>query len=79
MNMQQLLQKVLAGQTSFDPPGHSEEDLRKFQLLATLIMKAEELGYLIDVLPHQESETGKHYYDTIVVGGITESGRDVAG
>ncbi|CAD0303069.1 hypothetical protein CFBP2533_04260 [Xanthomonas hortorum pv. pelargonii] len=44
MNMQQLLQKIFAGQTSFDPSGSSEPELHAFQLIAALILKAEELG-----------------------------------
>ncbi|AMJ58482.1 MULTISPECIES: hypothetical protein [Stenotrophomonas] len=79
MNMQQLLQNIVAGHTSFDPSGSSESELRAFQLIAALVLKAEELGYVTDVLLHQESDSGNDYYDTVVVGGITKRGREVAG
>ena len=79
MNMQQLLQKIVAGQTCFDPSSDSEEGLRDFQLVAALILKAEEFGYVTNVIPHQESDSGNDYYDTVVVGGITKNGRQVAG
>jgi len=79
MNMQQLLQKIGSGQTSFDPSGSSEPELRAFQLVAALILNAEELGYVTDVVPHRESDSGNEYYDTVVVGGITKRGREVAG
>jgi hypothetical protein len=79
MNMQQLLQKIVAGQMSFLPAGDSDPHMRDFQLLAALILKAEELGYLTDVLPHQESDSGYDYYDAVVIGKITKNGRHVAG
>jgi hypothetical protein len=34
MNMRQLVQKIVAGQTSFDPFGSSDLELRAFQLVA---------------------------------------------
>lgn len=79
MNMQQLLQEIVAGRSSFDPSGDSEQEFRDFQLVATLILKAKEFGYVTDVLPHQESDSGNDYYDSMVVGSITKSGRRVAG
>lgn len=74
MNMKQLLDKIAKGQMSFQPVSNSVSDMQLFQGIATLIFEAEKLGYITDVIPHQESDTGNDYFDEVVVGGLTEKG-----
>lgn len=75
MNMKQLLNEITNGRVSFQPTSTSTPDMKSFQVVITLILQAEKLGYITDVITHRESGSGNDFYDSVVVGGITKSGQ----
>ena len=78
-SMKNLIKQVMDGRTSFEPENDSLDGLRAFQRVATSLLEAERLGYIQDVIPHQESDSGHDFYDCVVVGSATEHGQSFVG
>ena len=77
--MKDLIKQISDGRTSFEPEDTSLDELRKFQQVATALLEAERLGYIQDVITHQESDSGHNHCDCVVVGSATELGRNFVG
>lgn len=77
--MKHLIKQIVDGRTSFEPEEDSLDGLRKFQQIAASLLEAENLGYVQDVILHQESDSGYDFYDCVVVGSTTERGRQFIG
>ncbi len=74
-SMKNLIKEIVEGRTSFEPDSDSLDGLRTFQQVAASLLEAERLGYIQDVIPHKESDSGHDFYDCVVVGSATERGQ----
>jgi hypothetical protein len=73
----EILKAVAGGKQDFhpEPDDGSDGSRARFQLKARSIIELGRDGYLQDVRPTKESETGQHYIDLVMVGGLTPKGR----
>lgn len=77
--MKNLITQIVDGRTSFEPESDSLDGLRSFQQVAASLLEAETLGYIQDVILHQESDSGHDFYDCVFVGSVTERGQSFVG
>ena len=73
--LRELLQRIHAGETNFDPASHSEEDIENFQRVANRLLEAKNRNLIHDVKMMKSSSRGRLYFETaIVIGGLTFQG-----
>jgi hypothetical protein len=73
----EILTLIDSGKSSFSPEGQTEDDMAVFQSIARTLIDAENEGLIKQCKPHQESRTGNRWYDSVVVGGLTEKGKQL--
>jgi hypothetical protein len=73
--LRSVLKKIQDGMTHFEPTSNDEKDMRDFQTIAKVLMRAHDQGLLESCVPHKESATGNRWYDSVLVsGGLSYKG-----
>lgn len=76
MDMKQFLNEVAIGGKGLQPRGSTVDDLAAFQPVVEAALEAERLGYVERVVTHKESYTGHRFFSVLIVGALTEAGRE---
>ncbi|UCV03058.1 toll/interleukin-1 receptor domain-containing protein [Dechloromonas denitrificans] len=73
--LKETLERIRAGETSFEPASASEKDVEDFQKVANRLLEAKNKGLLHDVKVMKDSSSGKLYFQLAFVrGGLTFQG-----
>ncbi|MBX8521362.1 abortive infection family protein [Pseudomonas syringae] len=74
----EVLRRIEAGDTAFDPADTSKQAFQDFQPLACALVEAHRQGHVDGVMPIKESNGGKLEYRTVIVtGNLTHRGRQL--
>lgn len=73
-----VLRRIEAGETAFDPAGSSKQALQDFQLVACALVEAHRQGHFDGIMPMKEANAGKLEYSTVIItGNLTHRGRQL--